>query len=144
MDASMVKSTTKVLRYTKTIIFLVKGLKIEKVKALFKLNLFSWWPLLLCWILKCMKSSWDLQFLSLKVVLRSKWLSLNLDVDFMTLTISKLDFSFIFLEFIIYSRAPSHNFVKNHQLNVILSYFKQSLDNHLFRITYLQTTWTIF
>ena len=41
MDASMVKSTTKVLRYTKTIIFLVKGLKIEKVKALFKLNLFS-------------------------------------------------------------------------------------------------------
>ena len=30
----------------------------------------------------------------------------------------------IFLEFIIYSRASSQNFVENHDFNVILSYFK--------------------
>ena len=67
-----------------------------------------------------------------------------LDVDFITLTILKLEFSFIFLEFIIYLRASSQNFVENHQFNVILSYFKQILDNHLFNITYLHTTCTVF
>ena len=35
--------------------------------------------------------------------------SLVLDVDFMTLTILKLEFSFIFLEFVIYLRASSQN-----------------------------------
>ena len=38
----------------------------------------------------------------------------------MTLTIVKLEFSFIFLEFIIYLKTSSQNFVKNHQLKVIL------------------------
>ena len=39
-----------------------------------------------------------------------------LDVDFITLTILKLEFSFIFFDFIIYLRASSQNFVKNHQI----------------------------
>ena len=34
-------------------------------------------------------------------------------VDFVTLTILKLEFSFIFLEFIIYLRALSQNFVES-------------------------------
>ena len=52
-------------------------------------------------------------------MLNIKWLSLVLEVDFMTLTVLKLDFLiYIFLEFIIYLRASSQNFVENHQLNV--------------------------
>ena len=77
-------------------------------------------------------------------MLKSKWLSLVLDVDFMTLTILKLKLSFIYLEFIIYLRAPSQNVVGNHQFNVILSYFKLILDSPLFNITYLHTTCTVF
>jgi hypothetical protein len=65
-------------------------------------------------------------------MLKSKWLNLVLDVDFITLTILKLEFSFIFIEFIVYLRASSQNFVENHHFNVILLYFKQILDNHLF------------
>ena len=38
----------------------------------------------------------------LKVMLKSKGFSLVLDIDFVTLIILKLEFSFIFLEFIIY------------------------------------------
>ena len=64
-------------------------------KALFKLDFFSWQSLLMCWALKCRKSSWDLQYLSLNVMLKSKWLSHALDIDFMTITILKLEFSFI-------------------------------------------------
>ena len=49
-------------------------------------------------------------------MLESKWLSLILDVDFMTLTIFKLEFLFpsIFLESIIYLWASSQNFVENY------------------------------
>ena len=90
------------------------------------------------------KSSWDLQYLSLKVMLKRKWFGLVLDVNFMTLIILKLEFFFILLEFIIYLRASSQNFVENHELNVILSYFKQIVDNHLFNIIYLHTTCTVF
>jgi len=56
-------------------------------------------------------------------MLKSKWLNLVLDVDFMTLNILKLEISFIFLEFITYLMASSQNFVENHQFNVILTYF---------------------
>ena len=63
---------------------------------------------------------------------------------FMTLTILILEFSFIFLKFITYLRATSQNFMENHQINVILLYFKQILDNHLLNITYLHTTCTVF
>ena len=68
------------------------------------------------------------------MMLKSKWLSMVLDVDFMTLTILKLEFSFIFFEFIIYLRASSQSFYENHQFNVFLLYFKYNLDNHLFNI----------
>ena len=77
-------------------------------------------------------------------MLKSKWLSLILNVDFMTLTILKLEFFSIFLEFIMYLRASSQNFVENNNFYIILSYLKQILDNHLFNITYLHTTCTIF
>ena len=63
---------------------------------------------------------------------------------FMTLTILILEFSFIFLKFITYLRVASQNFMENHQINVILLYFKQILDNHLLNITYLHTTCTVF
>ena len=66
-----------------------------------------------------------------------------LNVDFMTLTILKLEFSFVFLEFIIYLRESSQNFVENHQFNVKFLYFKQILDNHLY-ITCLHTTCIVF
>ena len=75
---------------------------------------------------------------------KSKWLILVLDVDFMSFTILKLKFSFIFLEFGVYLRASSQNFVENHHFNVILLYFRQMLDIHLFKIIYLHNTCTIF
>ena len=62
----------------------------------------------------------------------------------MTFTIQKLEFSFMFLKFIVYLSASSEDYVTNHQLNVILSYSKQVLDNHLFDITYLHTTCIVF
>ena len=58
-------------------------------------------------------------------MLKSKWLSLILNVDFMTLTILKLEFFSIFLEFIMYLRASSQNFVENNNFYIILSYLKQ-------------------
>ena len=54
----------------------------------------------------------------------------------MTFTIFKLEFSFIFLEFIIYLRASSQNFVVNHQFNVILLYLKQISDSQLTVVQY--------
>ena len=77
-------------------------------------------------------------------MLKSKWLSTIVDVNFMTWIILKLDSSFMFLEFISYCRASSKNFVEIHQFYVIVSYFKQILDNHLFNVTYLHNTCTIF
>ena len=139
--ASMVKWTTNVLQYINTIFFGQRPK--NNSKALIKLNWISWWPLLLCCILKCRISSWYLQYLSLKVMFKNKWLGLVLEVDFMTLTNLKFKFSFMFLEFNMYLRAWSQNFVKNHQFDVILSYFKHFLDNHLFNITYLHTTCTV-
>ena len=64
-------------------------------KALFKLDFFSWWLSLLCWILEYRKPSRDLKYLSLKVMLISKWSGLVLDVDFMTSIILKFNFFFI-------------------------------------------------
>ena len=60
-------------------------------------------------------------------MLKNKWLSLVSNVDFMTFTILKLELLFMFLEFVIYLRASSQN-----------------SDNHLFNITYLHTTCTVF
>ena len=64
----------------------------QRPKSIVNFSLFSWWILLLCKILKCRISSKNLQNLSLKVVLKSKYLNLVLDVDFMTLNILKLEF----------------------------------------------------
>ena len=98
-------------------------------------------------VLKCRISSWDPQYLSLQVMLKSKRLNLFFGVDFMTLTISKLDYLFIyllFLEFIVYLRASSQNFVETHQLLLFpFWYFIHMLENQLFNITYLHTTCTI-
>ena len=48
--------------------------------------------------------------LMIKVPLKSQWLNVVLDVNFMTLNILKLDL-FIFLEFIIKSMASLQNIV---------------------------------
>ena len=56
-----------------------------------------------------------LNLLSLIMMLKNKWLSLILDVDLMALPILKLEFSFKFLEFIVYLRVSSQNFMENHQ-----------------------------
>ena len=49
----------------------------------------------------------------------------SLDVDFMTLTILKLGFSFTFLVFNIYFITSTNYFVEIDRFNVIWSYFKQ-------------------
>ena len=77
-------------------------------------------------------------------MLKSKWLSLVLDVDYMTSTTLKLETSFLFLEFIINLRASPQNFVENHQFIVISSFFEQILDSHSFNITYLHTACNVF
>ena len=78
-------------------------------------------------------------------MLKSKWLNLVLDVDFMTLKILKLKFDFIFLEFISLYTSRHHHKKKigYHQFNVLLLYYKQILNNCLFDITYLRTTYII-
>ena len=67
---------------------------------------FSWCPLLLSWVLKNKISRWDLQKISLIILLKRYWLKMVLDIDFMTLNILKDFFSFIFLEFVMNLRAP--------------------------------------
>ena len=72
-------------------------------------------------------------------MLKSEWLNLVLDVNFVT-------FNYFELELFSYSLNSSyswghHHFfkkeilVENHQFNVILSYFKQKFHNYLFNIT---------
>ena len=63
-------------------------------------------------------------------MLRNKWLSMILDVDIMTLSIVKLEISFILLELIVYLRTCHKTLVENHQ-------FKQISESHLFNIVYL-------
>ena len=78
-------------------------------------------------------------------MLKSTWLNLVLNMDLMTLHVLKLEFFlFLFLEFIVYLRSPSQNFVENLHFDVILSYFRQILVNYLFDITYLHTTCIVF
>jgi hypothetical protein len=52
----------------------------------------------------------------------------------MTLNIMKLEFFLTFLEFIVNLRASLQKFVEQHEFDVILSYFKQMLDNYVFNI----------
>ena len=93
--------------------------------------IFSWWLLLLYEICKCRMRSWDLKKLLLKVMLKSTWLNLVLNVNFMNLNILKLEF-FHFLEFIIYLRLSSQNFVENHQFKWnLLYFFLKIVDYHL-------------
>ena len=71
---------------------------------------------------KCKVPKWNLQNLSLKVMLKNKWVDLVLDTNFMTLTNFSL-ILFMLLDFIVLLRSPSNHFGKNHQLNVTLSFF---------------------
>ena len=130
------------LRYTKTIIFLVNGLK---VVAKCCLNWISSHDGLFCRVeysnienqVEIFKTYHE------KVMIKSKWLSLVLDVDFLTLIILKLEFSFIFLEFVIYLRASSQNLWKPlifSNFFVLQTNFRQTLvqyhllANHLYRL----------
>ena len=74
-------------------------------------------------------------------MLNNKWLKLVLDVDFLTLNYLILERNSLFLDHL---RASSQKIVKDHQFDVLLSYFHQILDNGLFNITYLHTTCTVF
>ena len=118
---SMVKWIKTMLRYTKAIVILGRRPK-SSSKVLFRLNCLSWWPLLLCQILNWRIWSWDLQYLSLIVMLKSNWLSLDLNVDFMTLTILKLDFFSCSLNSFFTWGHHHKNFIKKHKLYVILYY----------------------
>ena len=115
----MVKWTTKVLWYTKTIIDVVKGLKVVAKCCVSWIFIHDDLYVVLntqMWNIKL-----RLQNLSLKAMLKSEWLNLVLDIDFMTLNILKLELYFVFLESIIYLRASSQYSVEKHQFNVILS-----------------------
>jgi hypothetical protein len=108
------------LLFTKTIIFLVKGLEVVAIHYLSWISFHD--DLCCCVAYSNVENQVEIfNLLSLKVMLKSKWLSMSLDIDFMTLTILKLEFSFIFFEFIIYLRASSQNFMENHQANDVLS-----------------------
>ena len=87
LGASMVKSTKKMLWYLKTIVFLFKCLKV----------------VVNCYVKYSNVTYQDEIFINLllNVMLKSKWLDMVLDVNFMTLTIWNLIFFFIFLEFTI-------------------------------------------
>ena len=75
---------------------------------------------------------------------KSKWLNLVLDVNFMTLNILKVDL-FLHIPWIHYKlEGIITQICRKHQSKVILAYFKQSLDNHLFNITYFHTTRVVF
>ena len=89
-------------------------------------------------VLKCGIRRLDLWNLSLKVMLKSKWLCLVLDVNFMTLTILNRMYIF-YIPWIHYKFAVIIMFiylfiVENHWFNLFLLYFKQYLDTNLFKI----------
>jgi hypothetical protein len=91
-----VKWTKKVPWYTKTIIFLVKYLRAIETR-------FSNWISFHGDVGCCVEYSnvqnqveiFNVIIKSKWLMLKSKWLSMILDVNFMTLTILKLEFSFI-------------------------------------------------
>ena len=56
----------------------------------------------------------------------------------------EVGFIFMFLEFIINLRATLQKFVEKHQFNVILSCFKQILDNYVFNISSGRSLYKIF
>ena len=110
------------LWYTKTIIFGQRpkssSTSLSKIRFLF----------MMAYVVELNTQMWKIKLRSSILIIRSvaqsKWLSLVLDIDFMTLTILKFDFSIMFLDFIIYLRVSSQNFVEDHQFNFVLSYFK--------------------
>ena len=73
-------------------------------------------------------------------MLKCKWLTLVLDVDFMTQTILNSILYFILLEFIMYLRASSQKNVENSSIQCNFIMFQTKLNCHLFNITYLHTT----
>ena len=127
----------QMLWYTKTIISLVKRLEIIRKCCLSWISL-SRCPLLLCKVLKYKISKWGPQNISLKVLFKRYWLKIGLHVDFMTSNILKLDFYFLFfyIPWIHYKLEGTITRIsRKHQLNVILSCFKQILDDYLFNIS---------
>ena len=78
---------------------------ISSSKLLLKVDYFSWWPLLVSHVLKYRISTQDLQNLSSKVMRKSIWPNIILNVSFMTLNILNLTFFVTFLGFIINLRS---------------------------------------
>ena len=75
--------------------------------------------------------------LIIKVMLKSKWLNMVLDVNFVTLVI----LNFILSSFLYLLKSWGHH--KNYLHNVLLLYFK-NLTITLFNITYLQAIVIVF
>ena len=93
--ASMIKCTKKALWCLKTFIFFSQ---MSKVVANCCLHyIFSWCPSIVVLSAQDRISRWNLQNSSMKIMPKSKWLNLVLDVNFTTLNILKLKFSCISL-----------------------------------------------
>ena len=79
-----------------------------------------------------------LQDLSLKVMLKSRWLNMILNVDYMTLSIFKLEFFSFFLNSLSTRRHHNKHLSSTIKFNVVSSYYMNiNLNNCLFNITYL-------
>ena len=140
MGASIVKWAKKALRYTKTIIF-VRSLKVVAKRCL---NWISFHDDLCC----CVEYSnveTQVEIFNILIVKRDaqkQMVESHFGCRFHDLNYFEVGIFFhipwILLEGIITKLC------ENHQFHVILSYFKQILDNHLFNITYLHTTCTVF
>ena len=154
--ASMVKWTKIVLWYTKAMVFLGQRSK-GCCKVLFEMDSFSWSPLL-CGV-EYSNVEYQIEIFKtrqmLKVMLKSKWLSKVLDVNFTTLSILKLDF-FFHIPWLRYPlRASSQNFVEKPSIlcNFIVFWtsFRQMivryhlLAHHLHRLLkYVDFSWNYF
>ena len=136
VGANMVEWTKIVLCYTKTIYLLVKG---PKVVAKCSLNWISFHDDLYC----CVRYSIvDYQVEIFKtchqrVMLKSTWLNIGLNINSWPQKILKLEiFHILWIHYIL--EVIITKIYRKPSINVILLYFKHTLDN------YLPTTCTIF
>ena len=127
----MVKWTKKVLRYTKTIFFLVKGLKVVGKRCL---NLISFHDDLCC----CVEYSNvgnQVEILNTVLIIKTsaqkQMVEFGFGHRFHDHNYFELEM-FFYIPWIYYLlEGIIWNFAENHQLNVILSHLKQIPDNHL-------------
>ena len=99
------------LQLTKTILFLVKGLKVVAKRCL---NWISFHDGLCCCVeYSNVESKLRFSILIIRTDAQKPIVEFSLGVDFITPIILNFEFFFVFLEFIIYLRASSQSFVEN-------------------------------